>query len=138
MAIQIFYQNDFFDGKKDLAQIQEDVVENYLLDNEEDISDYRKKIDKTFLNNLISGLSINITQNDEKISEFLTKTYNLENIDKVMLQIFRLAAFELNFMHNVPPKVVIDEYVDISASFFEEKKVKFVNALLDNLAKKLR
>jgi N utilization substance protein B len=53
-----------------------------------------------------------------------------------MLQILRLAAFEIKFLLDVPTKVVIDEYVGIAASFFDETKVTFVNAVIDGIAKK--
>lgn len=138
MAIQIFYQNDFFDIKKDIEEVKSDVIENYLLDAKEDITDYSAKVDNDFLDQLISGLSLDIEKNDQEISSLLQDGYSLKTLDNVMLQIFRLGAFELNYMHDIPAKVVIDEYVDIYASFFDDKKVKFANAILDGLAKKFR
>jgi hypothetical protein len=41
-------------------------------------------------------------------------------------------------MKDVPLKVVIDEYVDIGASFFETKKVTFLNGILENLSRHYR
>ena len=142
MAVQIFYQRDFLSGvsddKKNLSEIKEDVIENYLLDFEENISSYRGKIDEEFLNNLIAGMSLNSQKIDEEITQFLKDGWSLEKLDGVMLQILRFAAFEIKFIQNIPAKVVIDEYVDLCASFFDEKKVTFANAVLDGLAKKNR
>ena len=138
MAVQIFYQRDFFNNEKSLGEIKEDVIENYLLDFEEETSSYRAKIDEEFLNSLISGMSLNCEKIDEEISQFLKDGWSIEKLDSVMLQVIRFAAFELKFIENIPAKVVLDEYVDLSASFFDEKKVTFVNAVLDGLAKKFR
>ena len=62
----------------------------------------------------------------------------MEKLDGVARQVLRLGAFELKFIKNIPLKVVIDEYVDIAASFFDSKKITFINATLENLAKKFR
>lgn len=138
MAIQIFYQHNFFGDEKKLTEVKEDVIENYALDFEEDISSYREKIDENFLNNLVAGLELDSKKIDEEISEFLKEGWNLEKLDDVVYQILRLGAFELKFMKDTPLKVIIDEYVDIAASFFDDKKITFVNATLENLAKKFR
>lgn len=138
MAIQIFYQHNFFGDEKKLHEIKEDVIENYVLDHEESISSYREKIDETFLNNLIAGLELDSKKIDEEISELLKTGWSIEKLDDLVLQILRLGAFELKFMHDTPLKVVIDEYVDITASFFDDKKITFINAALENLAKKFR
>lgn len=138
IAIQIFYQNDFLNGEKKLAEIKEDVIENYTLDDEKNISSYREKIDENFLDNLLFGMENDVKNIDEEISKFLKDGWNLERLDEVAKQILRLGTFELKFSSDVPPKVIIDEYVDIAASFFDQKKITFVNGVLDNLARKLR
>lgn len=138
MAIQIFYQQDFLPEQKSLSEISHDVIENYALSFDEEVSSYRAKIDEEFLNNLISGLTLDVKKIDEAIAEFLQGSWSLDKLDNVMLQILRLGAFELKFMQDIPTNVVIDEYVDIAASFFDEKKTTFANALLDKLAKKFR
>lgn len=138
MAIQIFYQLNFLGDEKNLDEIKNDVIENYTIDSEENISSYREKIDEEFLNNLISGLTLNVEKIDAEISNLLQKGWEFENLDDVVKQILRLGAFELQFMLDTPLKVIINEYVDIAASFFDSKKVTFVNGLLENFAKKFR
>lgn len=136
MAVQIFYQRDFFSGAKNLEEITKDVIENYALDSEEKISSYREKIDEEFLQKLLQ-LSQSENAVNSEISEFLQKGWSLENIDGVLLQILRLGIFELKFFRDIPAKAIISEYVDIAASFFDEKKITFVNAVLDAAAKKI-
>jgi N utilization substance protein B len=138
MAIQIFFQNDFFAGEKKLEEIKEDVIENYLLQSEENPSSYRQKIDEDFLNNLISGLALDLAKIDEEISNNLKEGWSLAKLDFVVLQILRCGVFELKFLSDIPFKVVIDEYLEITASFFDDKKITFVNAVLESIAKKFR
>jgi len=138
MAVQIYYQYEFFDKKIDLDQISKDVVENYLLSQDEDISSYEKNISAEFLSNLIQGLENNSIKIDKNIEEFLNSPWSIETIDEITLQIVRFGCLELESSTDTPAKVVIDEYVDIAASFFDDKKVTFVNAILDKIAKQHR
>lgn len=138
MAIQILYQRDFFEGKKSTEEIKKDMIENYTLNTEKNIESYRKKIDEKFLDNLLVGIALDEGKIDEEIAVFLKEGKSFSETDEVIKQILRLAAFELKFMPNVPFKVAIGEYMDIAASFFEAKKISFINATLDNFAKKFR
>ena len=51
---------------------------------------------------------------------------------------FFAAIFELMFKHNSPTKVIINEYVKTSEFFLEKAQIKFVNAILDKIAKNIR
>jgi len=134
MAVQIFYQHNFFNDNEDLEKIKNDLIENYALQEHEAISSYREKIDEDLLAALVQGLSLYGKKIDDEIKNFLGE----KQIDDLTTQILRLAAFELKFMEQIPTNVVIDEYVGIAASFFDKQKVTFVNALLDAMSKKLR
>jgi N utilization substance protein B len=138
VAIQIFYQFEFYEKKIPLAEVKNNVIDNYVLEQEETISSYRKKIDLNLLETLLAGINLGVEEIDHDIFGLLKSGWDLEKLPDVMLYILRLGAFELKFMHDIPLKVVLDEYVDISASFFEAKKVTFLNATLENLAKHYR
>ena len=137
MAIQIFYQYNFLNQEKDIIEIKQDLIENYIIDCNEDSSSYIDKIDEDFLDNLITGITLN-NNLDNDIQEFLKDGFTLEKTDQVLQQILKLGTFELKFMLDIPYKVVIDEYVDITAAFFDEKRTTFVNGILESLAKKFR
>jgi N utilization substance protein B len=47
----------------------------------------------------------------------------------------RAAAYELMFMEKVPARVAISEYVDVADAFFEKEEPRFVNGVLDRLAR---
>jgi N utilization substance protein B len=138
MAVQIFYQYDFFKREKNIQTIQQEVIKNYLLKEEDNLETYEQNIDQDFLNNLCFGLEKIIDEIDIEISPMLKDGWNLEKINEIILQIIRLAVFELKFINSVPIKVVIDEYVDITGSFFEPKQTTFANGIIENLAKKIR
>ncbi len=138
MAVQILYQKDFNSSNQNLDKIKNDVIENYVLDCGDDISSYKNKIDEKFLENLLSGVSMVETNLDEKIINNLKAGWSLKALEEPILQILRCAIFELNYVKNVPAKVVLDEYVSIAASFFDSKKVTFVNAIIDKIAKDLK
>lgn len=131
MAVQIFYQSKF-DENSNLEKIKNDLVENYLLLAEEKSSSYKEKIDEKLLDELLFGLEKNLKEIDLQIAEFLRESYKMEDLDDVLLQILRLAFFEIKFLQTAK-NLVISEYVDITASFFEDAKVNFVNAVLDKV-----
>jgi len=143
VAIQILYQYNFFNaqnssGKKSIADVTNEIIDNYILDQEEVPSSYRQKIDIDFLTNLTTAIIPFLDEIDQDITQLLQKTWTLAKLPDVALEIIRIAVFELRFMADVPVKVVINEYVDIASSFYDDKKVTFVNSILDNLAKKYR
>ena len=134
IAVQVLYQHDFHEEKKSYDQIKKDLIENYILNSDDEISSYQNEIDADFLDKLIAVPQM-FAQIDQYLSAFLQKGWSLNSVDKVMLQILRLAVFELQMLKDIPPKVVVDEYVGIAASFFDQKKVTFVNAILDKFSK---
>jgi N utilization substance protein B len=55
-----------------------------------------------------------------------------------MLQILRAGAYELLARPDVPTGSVISEYLDVAHAFFDEREAKFVNGVLDAVAKVVR
>lgn len=138
VAIQVFYQYEFFNKEQEFSKIINNTIENYALNFDEPISSYKKNINQELLDNLIEGLRINIENIDKEISEFVKSPWTLDKLEEIIVQIIRFGCFELKYMKNNPAKSIINEYVDICASFFDEKQTTFVNAILDNLARKFR
>lgn len=80
-----------------------------------------------------------ILVNVEKINNFIKKfapKYPLDKISKVDLAILQLAIYELNFEKKTPPKVVIDEAIELSKELGSEKTFGFVNAVLGKVYNK--
>lgn len=136
MAVQIFYQFDFFQRQKTVAELKNEVLENYALDANEAISSYRDKIDEKFLDEILAGIFQHENEIKSMISASLKEGYSFDRIEEVLKHLIMLGAYEIKNPNDAPIKVIISEYVDIAASFFPEKKITFVNGLLENLAKK--
>jgi len=69
---------------------------------------------------------------NDLIKKFASK-YPLEKVSKVDLSILRLAVYELNFEKKTPPKVVIDEAIELAKELGGEKTFSFVNAVLGKI-----
>ena len=106
--------------------------------NSEAIIEYPKSQYKKFIKDVVQGT---IERNDlieETISKYLSKDLDLKRTDKLLKIIVFAGVFELMFKHNSPTKVIINEYVKTSEFFLEKAQIKFVNAILDKIAKNIR
>ena len=75
---------------------------------------------------------------DQMTDRALVAAWPIDRIDPVIRALFRAARTELVDMAT-PPKVTITEYVDVAKAFFPEgKEAKFVNAVLDHMAREAR
>jgi transcription antitermination protein NusB len=75
---------------------------------------------------------------DQMTDRALVAKWPIDRIDPVLRALFRAAGAELVEMVT-PPKVAISEYVDVAKAFFPEgKEAKFVNAVLDHMAREAK
>lgn len=75
---------------------------------------------------------------DQMTDRALVAAWPIDRIDPVLRALFRAAGAELVDMVT-PPKVAISEYVDVAKAFFPDgKEPKFVNAVLDHMAREAR
>ena len=75
---------------------------------------------------------------DVMLSDAVPPDWPLARIDPVLRSLFRAACAELLEADEVPAKVIINEYVDISRGFFAMPVPGLVNAVLDRLARDVR
>ncbi len=85
---------------------------------------------------LVKGVTDNLEALDKIIQECAPE-WPIEQIAKVDLEILRLAIFELYIARNVPPKVSIDEAVELAKEFGGENSSKFINGVLGTVVKTL-
>ena len=72
---------------------------------------------------------------DQMTDRALVAKWPIDRIDPTLRALFRAAGAEL-VMADAPPKVVISEFVDVAKAFFPEgREPKFVNAVLDHMAR---
>lgn len=83
----------------------------------------------------INPIIAQISTIDQFIKEAAPK-WPIDQINKVELAILRYAIWELKNQLNTPPKVIIDEAIEISKEFCDTNSSAFVNAVLGNILKK--
>ena len=96
----------------------EEAVETFVENYEGNI----KEIDLTYVKRALIGIENNKEAIDEAISSNL-QNWKIDRISKVNLTILRLAAYEILFDENVPRKVAINEALEITRRYSDEKSV---------------
>ncbi|MDO2952905.1 transcription antitermination factor NusB [Aeromonas simiae] len=94
-----------------------------------------KGVDLAYFRDLLFGVSLHCNDLDKVFSPFLSRP--LEEVDLVDKAILRLATYELTRRNDVPPRVVINEAIELGKSFAAEDSHKFVNGVLDKVIKSL-
>jgi N utilization substance protein B len=94
--------------------------------------------DEAFFGDLMRGVVQAQADIDQLIAKRLATGWRLDRIDATVRAILRAGAYELTRREDVPVEVAIDEYVEITKSFFEGPEPGFVNATLDSIARDRR
>ena len=106
--------------------------------NEDENIDFPKHRFKKFIKDTVSGT---IERNEiilDELDKNLGENFNLDKLDKVFQIILKSATYEILYKPNLSINVIIKEYLDASNFFLDDSQTKYLNALLDNIAKKLR
>ncbi|MDR2075977.1 MAG: transcription antitermination factor NusB [Desulfovibrio sp.] len=117
------------------AESEEEVLRSYLLAPERP-EGLGTGPEETFAWRLIHGVWKHQAALDERIGD-LSRNWRPDRMGRVELTLLRLALFELLFHRDTPPKVVINEAVEISKQFGDELSRGFVNGIMDSAAKTL-
>ena len=91
-----------------------------------------------FFDDLVAGVDARRAEIDEALVAKLASGWTLARLDKTMLQVLRCGAYELIARPDVPVGSAISEYVDVAKAFFDDREAKFVNGVLDAVAKDVR
>jgi transcription antitermination protein NusB len=105
-------------------------------ENEAEMELKDEKIDPKYIEELVVGTEQNKALIDELLVEYL-KGWQIDRLSKVDKEVLRLAAYEMIFRDDVPPKVVVNEAIDLSKHFGTEESGKFVNGVLGKMIKEL-
>ena len=106
--------------------------------NEDENLTFPKHRFKKFIKDVVNGT---IERNDlinEDLGAHLKKDLNLSNLDKLFQVIIKCAVFEFLYKPKTSSKIIIKEYLNASNFFLEDSQTKYLNALLDKIAKKIR
>ena len=110
---------------------------NSLMNPEAEI-EYPKSQYKKFIKDIVKGTLERSDLIEDIINSHLSEDINLAKTDKLLKIVLFAAIFELMFKHNIPKKVIINEYLLASEYFLEKIQIGYLNAILDKLSKELR
>ena len=91
-----------------------------------------------FFDDVVRGVDARRDEIDVLLASKLAAGWTLARLDKAMLQVLRAGTYELLARQDVPVAVAISEYVDVAKAFFDDGQAKFVNGVLDAVAKEAR
>ncbi|MBI2674795.1 MAG: transcription antitermination factor NusB [Candidatus Yanofskybacteria bacterium] len=129
VAMQSLYEWDFRGRKKsDLPEVVERNIKEFAAGME----------DPSFIHDLVDGVMKHIKELD-KIIEKAAPQWPLEQIAVVDRNVLRIGLFELLFgkREEVPPKVAINEAIELAKSFGGESSGKFVNGVLGTVYREI-
>ena len=128
ITIQKLFELDFADSVNETTKGKKELFSETNLLEISNIHDF----DKVFIQRLFKG----VTDNKRKIDlliEKLAPEWPLNNISKIDLQILRLAIAEGFILRITPPKIAIDEAIELSKEFSNDQTRKFISGVLGNL-----
>jgi N utilization substance protein B len=134
-AVQALYQMEI--GGEGWQAVQRE-FEDHRLGAEIEGEQYREA-DIELFRDILKGVVARQSAIDKLTDRALVEKWPLGRIDATLRAIFRAAGHELTARPDIPPKVSIGEYVDVAKAFFSfGKEAKFVNAVLDHMAREAR
>ena len=117
IIIQKLYGN-FFNNDKDLI--------------------FKKHRFKKFIKDVVFGTIERDELITEEVKNHLNEDLKLDKLDKVFQVIIKSAIFEFLYKPKISTKIIIKEYLNASNFFLEISQTKYLNAILDKIAKKIR
>ncbi len=89
---------------------------------------------KDFTNSLVKGTHGNLPRIDEIISKY-ADNWELKRIAVIDKNVLRMGIFQLLYRDDIPPKVSINEGIDLAKKYGDVDSGKFVNGILDKVRK---
>ncbi len=123
-ALQAMYQWQL--SAESISDIEADFI----------VTRIRQKTDLAYFKELIHGIPEHCEQLDHHMIPFLSRP--IDELDPIELAILRLGIYELANRLDIPYRVSINEALELAKKFGSVEGYKFVNGILDQVAKKLR
>jgi transcription antitermination protein NusB len=134
IAIQSLYQIEM--NEVTVPEAVEMAVDEAQNDNEAGMDVGDDKVTPDFVQELVFGTRTHLAPIDEILSEYL-KGWQIGRLSRVDREVLRLAAYEMVYRDDVPPKVALNEAIELAKHFGTEESGKFVNGVLGKMIKEL-
>jgi len=133
-AVQALYQMDL--AGTGLNEIFSE-FESHWLGGEVEGAQYRPA-EAAFFRDIVGGVVREQSRLDPIIDAALARGWPLKRIETVLRAVLRAGTYELAHRSDIPPRVVVTEYVDVAGAFVDKDETGMVNAVLDQLARQMR
>ena len=133
-AVQALYQMDI--AGKGLNDILAE-FESHWLGREVEGEQYLPA-EAAFFRDIVGGFVADQRRLDPLIDQALAAGWPLKRIEAILRSVLRAGAWELQKRTDIPARVIVSEYVDVANAFVDKTETGMVNAVLDQLARKLR
>ncbi len=127
LAIQVLFSKSFNSGGDDAVHSIEELTEINNI----------TKYDKELFNKIVDGVKEKTEEIDVKIKEHAPQ-WSLDQIKKVDIEILRVAIYEGFVGEITPPKVAIDEAIELAKELSGETSDKFINGVLGAIYEKIK
>jgi transcription antitermination protein NusB len=133
-AVQALYQMDI--AATPLPDILSE-YESHWIGRDVDGESYPEAEAAYFRDN-VSGVLREQRTIDPVVDDVLARGWPLRRVEAVLRAVLRAGAYELMHRPEVPARVVVNEYVNVAGAFLDREETGMVNAVLDELARRLR
>ena len=138
-AVQALYQMQM--EKTPLARLLDEFHQHRLgraVDDEGDGEPVYAEAEVAFFDDVVRGVAARLDEIDALVQSRLAAGWTTARLDKTMLQVLRAGTYELLARADIPVAVAINEYVEVAKAFFDDTEARFVNGVLDAVAKDAR
>ncbi len=133
-AVQALYQ--WQEGQDQPA----DIIEQFLKvrTGEAGEAGMRRDADRPLFKDVVEGTAAHKDELEKTVSDALSDDWTWTRIDRLVRAILLAGVYELIHRRDVPPRVAINEYVEIAHAFYDQRESTFVNSVLDRVARRER
>ena len=126
IALQTLYEEEFRREAGDTTFMPQEILER-------NIGRYREMVDDIkFIENLVTGV-IKQAETLDALLQPVAPEWPIDQIARMDRIVLRIGLYELNNENDVPPKVVINEAVELAKAFGGDNSSKFINGVLGTL-----
>jgi N utilization substance protein B len=94
--------------------------------------------DEKLFSDIVRGVAAHGARLDETIAAALSEEWPLRRLETILRLILEAGAYELSYRPDIPPRVILSEYVGIAHAFFDGGEPGLANGVLNRLAQALR
>ncbi len=98
----------------------------------------RRDADRPLFKDVVEGTARNKEDLELVVSAALAQDWTWARVDRLVRAILLAGAYELVHRRDVPPRVAINEYVEIAHAFYDQGEPNFINSVLDRVARQVR